>query len=108
MDINKKINKLDKLIINNNEILNIKYKERNDILENYSNKPQEYIIHDLDKYIDELEDENKKIEKKIEELKKVENINLNDNLTKTQLCKYYKTSSCNKGINCNFAHNEKE
>lgn len=110
----KKINKIDKLIINNKEILNIKYKERNDFLENNCNKPQEDIINDLekiDKYIDEIEDENKKLVKELEKLKKVENVDLDDNLikTKTQLCKYYKSSKgCDKGPNCSFAHNENE
>lgn len=110
----KKINKIDKLIINNKEILNIKYKERNDFLENNCNKPQEDIINGLekiDKYIDEIEDENKKLVKELEKLKKVENVDLDDNLikTKTQLCKYYKSSKgCDKGPNCSFAHNENE
>lgn len=108
----KKINKIDKLIINNKEILNIKYKERNDFLENNCNKPQEDIINDLekiDKYIDEIEEENKKLVKELEKLKKVENVDLDDNLIKTQLCKYYKSSKgCDKGPNCSFAHNENE
>lgn len=111
MNINK-INKINKLIINNKEILNIKYKERNDILENASNKTKNYIINDLekiDKYIEDIEFENQKLEKELEELKNLYDLDVNLKKNKTQLCKYYKSSKgCDKGNKCSFAHSENE
>lgn len=110
MNINKKINKINKLIINNKELLNIKYKERNDLLENISkNKNMEYDDLDkLDKCIEDIESENKDLEKDLKEINKTD-LNINIKKDKTRLCKYFKSSKgCDKGNNCSFAHDEIE
>lgn len=109
MNINKKINKINKLIINNKELLNIKYEERNDLLENISkNKNIEDDLDKIDKCIEDIESENKKLEKELKEINKID-LNINIKKDKTQLCKYFKSSKgCDKGNNCSFAHGEIE
>lgn len=111
MNINNKINKINKLITNNKDLLNIKYKERNDLLENlYKNKNVKYDDLDkIDEYVESIEFENKKLEKDLEEIKKIYDLNINLKKDKTQLCKYFKSpKGCNKDGNCSFAHGEIE
>lgn len=111
MNINNKINKINKLIINNKELLNIKYKERNDLLENISkNKNVKYDDLDkIDEYVESVEFENKKLEKDLEEIKKTYNLNINIKKDKTQLCMYYKSpKGCDRGDKCSFAHGKIE
>jgi hypothetical protein len=109
MDKNNKINKLNKIVINNKDLLNSKYKERNDLLENdFINKDIKLDdLNKLDKYIESIELENKKIEKELEELKKKYDSNISIKKDKTQLCKYYTSDKgCDKGSGCSFAHGE--
>lgn len=111
MNINDKINKINKLINNNKELLDIKYKERNELLENISeDKILEYDDLDkLDEYVESVEFENEKLEKKLEELKKSYVLNINIKKEKTQLCRFFKSpKGCNKGSKCKFAHGEVE
>jgi hypothetical protein len=76
MNINNKINKINKIINNNKDLLNSKYKERNDLLENtYINKDVKF--NDLEK-----------LENELEELKKLYSSDINIKKDKTQLCKY--------------------
>lgn len=119
MNIDNKKNKLNKQIYDNKELLDIKYKRKNEILEEYylKNKDIEVEISEiedpelkeLDKYIENTESENKKYEKELEELKKAYIFNVNINKHKTQLCRFYNSpKGCDKGGNCSFAHNEIE
>lgn len=111
MKIYNKISKINKLIINNKELLNIKYKERNDLLEN-NFKTKEEILNledEINSYIKSIELENWKLEKDLEEIKKIYVLNINIKKDKTQLCKYIKTpKGCDKSSNCSFAHGENE
>lgn len=107
MNINNKINKINKLIINNKELLNIKYKERNELLENKIVKHDD--LDKLDKYVESIEFENERLEKELEELKKLYNLDINIKKEKTQLCRFFKTpKGCDKGTKCKFAHGEIE
>jgi hypothetical protein len=111
MNINNKINKINKLIINNKELLNIKYKERNDLLEDNFKTKEEILIleNEINSYIKSIELENEKLEKDLEEIKKLYDLNINIKKDKTQLCKYFKSpKGCDKNGNCSFAHGEIE
>jgi hypothetical protein len=104
-------NKINKIINNNKEILNVKYKERNDLLENNYDTKNDKIneLEKIDKCIEDIESENKKLENELEEFKKDYDLNVNSKKDKTQLCKYYKSlKGCDKGNNCSFAHGENE
>lgn len=88
MKIDNKINKINKLIINNKELIKTKEKE---------------------KEIKSVELEILKLEKDLEDIKKIYNLNIDIKKEKTQLCKYIKTfKGCNKGSNCSFAHDDNE
>jgi hypothetical protein len=105
MNIDNKINKLNNNINNNKELLDAKYKERNDLLENCVLKNKDIELEDLDKYIENTELEIKKMEK---ELKNIDNLNVNSK-SKIQLCSFYKLpKGCNKGNKCTYAHGEIE
>ena len=98
MNINKEINKINKLIINNKHILSAKYKERNDLLEKFlkNGNIKQSDLDEIDEYIENVESENKDLEKRLEEVKK-----------ERPRCKYYKSfKGCDKKSNCTFAHSE--